>query len=169
VALGKIVDHIERQATRTWANPTWWNLLVVLPWAIGAILFVREWKVDRDVATREQTAQGVITAHEPANHNRYGYVFSVNGKNFTGWESPGKDGLEIGKQVLVYYDPLNPIKNSLTEFRDLGLNSLGPVPTMLFGIGAVAWYIRSRRRKGRNNPNQTAAPVTPLLHKCANR
>jgi hypothetical protein len=134
---------------------------VVLPWAIGTIFFIREWKVDRDIATREQTTQGVITAHDSANHNRYGYVFSVDGKNFTGWESPGKDGLEIGKHVLVYYDPLNPTKNALTEFRDLGMNSVGPVPTMLFGIGAVAWYIRSRRRKGQDTSNQTAAPVAP--------
>jgi len=120
---------------------------VVLPWIIGTVLFVYEWNVDRGIATREQTTQGVITAHEPANYNRFGYVFSVNGKTFTGWESPGKDGLDIGKQVLVYYDPLNPSKNALTEFGDLGMNSLGPVPRMLFGIGAVASYIKARRRK----------------------
>ena len=125
---------------------------MVLPWIIGTVLFVYEWNVDRGIATREQTTQGVITAHEPANHNRFGYVFSVNGKTFTGWESPGKDGLDIGKQVLVYYDPLNPSKNALTEFGDLGMNSLGPVPMMLFGIGAVAWYIKARRRKSQTNP-----------------
>jgi hypothetical protein len=84
----------------------------------------------------------------------------VNGKRFTGWESPGRDGLDIGKQVLVYYDPLNPNKNALTEFRDLGMNSLGPVPLMLFGIGAVAWYIRSRRRKSQIGSNQTAPPIS---------
>jgi hypothetical protein len=161
MTIGKIVDHVERQAIRTWANPTWWNLLVVLPWAIGTLLFIHEWRVDRDIATREQRTQGVITVHEPANHNRYGYVFSVGDKSFTGWESPGKDGLKIGKQVLVYYDPLNPNKNALTEFRALGINVLGPVPTMLFGIGAVAWYIGARGRKGQINSNQTAAPVPP--------
>jgi hypothetical protein len=129
------------------ANPPWWNLLVVLPWTLGAIFFVYQWTVDRETATREQTTQGIITAHEPANHNRYGYTFSVNGKSFTGWESPQKDALQIGEQVHVYYDPLNPNKNALTEFRDLGLESLGPLPLTLFGIGAVAWYIRGRRRK----------------------
>jgi hypothetical protein len=130
---------------------------VVLPWAIGTILFIHEWRVDRDIATREQTTQGVITAHEPANHNRYGYVFSVRDKSFTGWESPGKDGLKIGKQVLVYYDPLNPNKNALTEFRALGINVLGPVPTMLFGIGAVAWYIKAQRRKSQSSPTTVAS------------
>ena len=71
----------------------------------------------------------------------------MNGKSFTGWESPRKDKLQIGEQVRVYYDPLNPNKNALTEFRDLGMESLGPLPLTLFGIGAVAWYIRGRRRK----------------------
>jgi hypothetical protein len=150
VALGQTVD----QATHKWENPSWWNLLVVLPWTIGVILFVYQWNVDRRIATREQTTQGVITAHEPENHNRFGYVFSVNGKSFTGWESPGKDGLEIGRSVLVYYDPVNPNRNALTEFGDRGLNSLGPVPMMLFGIGAVAWYITARRRKIRASSNR---------------
>ena len=105
MTLGQVVDHVERQTKRTWANPSWWNLLVVLPWTIGTIFLIQEWRVDRDVASREQTTQGVITAHEPSNHNRYGYVFSVNGQSFTGWASPRKDQPEIGKQVLVYYDP----------------------------------------------------------------
>lgn len=123
----------------------------MLPWGIGLVLCVYEWCADRVIATREQTTQGVITAHEPSNHNRYGYVFSVNGKQFTGWESPTRDELEVGKQVVVYYDPLDPEKNALTEFRDLGMSRAGPVPTLLIGIGAVAWYIRIRRKRARTN------------------
>ena len=143
MTLGQRVD----EAMRVWANPTWWNLFVVLPWALGAIFLILEWKADRDVALREQTAQGLITSHEPSNHNRYGYVFTVNGKTFVGWESPKNQELDIGKRVVVYYDPQNPSKNALTEFNDLGMTALGPVPTMLFGIGVVAWYIRHRHRK----------------------
>lgn len=150
MTFGQTID----QATRKWENPTWWNLLVVLPWTIGVILFVYQWNVDRHIATREQTTLGVITAHEPGNHNRFGYVFSVNGKSFAGWESPGKDGLEIGRSVLVYYDPVNPNKNALTEFGDRSMNSLGPVPMMLFGIGVVIWYITARRRKIRASSNR---------------
>lgn len=149
MTLGQIVD----QAAQKWENLSWWNLLVVLPWTLGAILLVYQWNVDRDIAGREQTAQGVITAHEPANHNRFAYVFTVNGKSFTGWESPGKDELEIARPVLVYYDPLNPNKSALTEFGDRGLSSLGPVPKMLFGIGAVTWYITAKRRKNRASSN----------------
>ena len=126
----------------------------MLPWTIGVILLIYQWNMDRDMATRQQTTQGVITAHEPSNHNRYGYVFTVNGKSFTGWESPGKDGLEIGRRVLVYYDPVDPNKNALTEFGDKGLNNLSPVPMMLFGIGAVTWYIMAQRRRIRASSNR---------------
>jgi hypothetical protein len=143
MTIGQRID----ERMRIWANPSWWNLFVVLPWAIGAIVFIHEWKVDREVAMREQTTRGFVTTHEPSNHNRYGYVFSVNGKSFTGWESPQKEELEVGRQVVVYYDPQDPNKNALTEFRDLGMTVLGPVPPMLFGIGAVAWYIGHRRRR----------------------
>jgi hypothetical protein len=151
VTIGQIIDGLEQRTTRRWANPSWWNLFVVLPWALGAILFIYEWKVDREISTREQTTQGVITTHEPANHNRYGYAFSVNEKPFNGWESPKKQELEIGKRVVVYYDPQNPKKNALTDFRELGMDSIGPVPMLLFGIGAVAWFIRAQRRKSRTS------------------
>jgi Protein of unknown function (DUF3592) len=145
--LGRIADRIERDVTRTWANPSWWNLFVVLPWVIGATLLIHEWKVERNIAAREQTTYGVITSHEPKNHNRYGYAFSVDEKTFNGWESPKKDELEIGKQVLIYYDPRDPARNALTDFGDLSISSLGPVPAMLFGVGALAWYISTQRRR----------------------
>jgi Protein of unknown function (DUF3592) len=149
VTLGQIVDRGMRDAERRWANPSWWNLLVFLPWTLGAILSIHAWNVERAIASREQTTQGVITSHEPANHNRYGYVFSVNGNTFNGWESPKKEELEIGKQVVVYYDPKNPQQNALTDFGELSINSLGPLPLVFFAIGGVAWYISSRRRQNR--------------------
>jgi hypothetical protein len=160
MALGNTVNHRQSQANRAWANPSWWNLLVVLPWTIGAIFFIYQWKVDRDIAMREQTTQGVVTAHEPANHNRFGYTFSVNGRGFTGRESPRKDNLYVGKQVLVYYDPLDPNKNALTEFRELGLETLGPVPMIFFGIGAVVWFIKTRRRNSQTSSDRSAAPTS---------
>jgi hypothetical protein len=153
VTLGQVVD----QATHKLENPSWWSLLVLLPWTIGVIFFAYQWRVDRDIATREQTTQAVVTTHEPENHDRFGYVFAVNGKIFTGWESPGKRGLEIGRPVLVYYDPVNPKKNALTEFGDRSLGSLGPVPIMLLGIGAGAWYITARRRTFEASSNDARA------------
>jgi hypothetical protein len=122
---------------------------MTVPWIIGILFLVYWWKADREVAVREQTAQGIIVSHEPANHNRYGYTFSVNGKTFNGWETPRKNEPQIGDRVIVYYDPLDPNKNALTDFDDLSLEILGPVPMLLLGIGAVASYIWIRRRRNR--------------------
>ena len=89
----------------------------------------------------------MITTHEPANHDSYGYVFTVDNKSYTGSQSPKANELAIGKKITVYYDPQNPRKNALTDFRDLSADDLGPVPLLLLGIGAVALFIRHRRRK----------------------
>lgn len=132
---------------RSWANPSWWNFLVVLPWAIGLVWLISSGISEQGIAKRQRTTQGLITAHEPANHNRYGYSFSVNGKSYSGWESPRSETLEIGQKVTVYYDPRDPSANALTDFGDLSLETFGPIPTLLFGIGAVAFFILYSRRK----------------------
>ena len=94
-----------------------------------------------------------MTAHEPANHNRFAYKFDVDGKTYTGWQSPGSDQLAIGKQVVVFYDPQNPSRSALTDFHDLSMSSLGPLPMLLFGIGAVAVFILYRRRRTKTAPD----------------
>ena len=147
MTIGQLVDHLQQRVDQTWRNPSWWNLLVVLPWTIGLVFLIYEWKLDRAVAERQQTTQGRITVHEPSNHNRYGYVFTVNGRSYTGWQSPRAGEFEIGKQVVVYYDPKDPAKNALTDFSELSIQSLGPVPLLMFGIGAVAVFILRRRRR----------------------
>ena len=99
------------------------------------------------VAQREKTTNGSITAHEPTNHNRYGYSFSVDGKPYSGWEIPRNKELHIGQQLTIFYDPIDPTKNAITDFADLEMDSLGPVPLLLFGIGAIALFIGYRRAK----------------------
>jgi hypothetical protein len=138
---------------RTWSHPSWWNLLIVVPWAIGVVLAIHEWADDRMVAQREKTTNGSITSHEPANHDRYGYSFSVGGKPYSGWESPRKEEPHVGQQITVFYDPVDPTKNALTDFADLETDSLGPIPLLSFGIGAVALIIRYRRRQARDSRN----------------
>ena len=140
---------LDARFDKTWMNPSWWNLLVMLPWTIGLMYAISEFRTDRDIAKRQETCQGVITAHEPQNHNRYGFTFSVNGKSYYGWESPRKQELAIGEQVLVYYDPQKPNTNALTKYSELSLDALGPVPMLLFGIGGVALFISIRRRRNR--------------------
>jgi hypothetical protein len=80
-----------------------------------------------------------------ANHNRYGYSFSANGKSYSGWESPRRAEPRIRQSVTIFYDPLDPTRNALTDFAHLETDSLGPVPMLLFGIGTVALFIRARR------------------------
>jgi hypothetical protein len=112
------------------------------------IFLVHEASLDRAVAKREQTTPGVVTAHEPANHNRYSYGFSVGGNAYTGWQIPRNDELQVGKRVIVYYDPSDPNINALTDFDELSTNVLGPAPILVLGIGAMAFFIfRQRRRK----------------------
>jgi hypothetical protein len=67
-----------RSTLRSWHRPLWRMLIIPAPLIIGVMFFTYGWYADRVVARREQTTSGTIVAHEPANHNRYGYTFSVN-------------------------------------------------------------------------------------------
>src|SRR5262249_52305891 len=144
--IGNAIDAMAARTSRAWNRPSWWNLLVALPWALGLAFLIQESIMESQIAGRQQTTHGIVTTHEPGNHNRYGYKFEVDGKAYTGWQSPKDEELAIGEQVIVFYDPQDPSRNSLTDFRDLSTSSLGPVSMLLFGIVAVAGYILYRRR-----------------------
>lgn len=144
--LGKIVDQLENRMYLPWSRPSWWNLLVVLPLVIGAVLSIHEAHVEGTIAKRQETTVGIITDHQPQEHNRFGYKFFVNGKQYTGWESPRSETLVIGKQVTVFYDRLNPDKNALTDFSELQIHALGTLPILFVGLGAIASYIFFKRR-----------------------
>jgi hypothetical protein len=152
--MSNLANQFQQRAGRTWSYPSWWNLLVALPWALGVGLAVHGWMTDRKVAERERTALGTVTVHEPANHNRYGYTFAINGHSYSGWESPRRGEPQVGELVTVYYDPNDPTTSALTDFAQLKNESLGPVPLLLFGIGALAFFIRQRRRSRQTMPNQ---------------
>jgi hypothetical protein len=116
---------------------------------------VHDWKVDRAVATREEVTDGVITAHDAGNHNQYKYTFTVEGKSYDGWQSPREDELHIGKQVRVYYDPKDPSTSALTEFSELAISALGPIPLLTAGICAFVVFIIYWRRA---NPEESQRP-----------
>src|SRR5271157_285978 len=109
--IGNAIDEMVARTSRTWSHPSWWNLLVVLPWVLGLSFLIQQSRTESQIAGRQQTTSGIVTAHEPANHNRFGYKFQVNGKAYTGWQSPGNHELAIGKQVVVFYDPQNPSRS----------------------------------------------------------
>jgi len=138
-------SSFETRLKRSWGNPSWWNLLVVLPFALFVILALYDFRADQITAAREQTGFGQIVSHDAPNHNRFGYEFAVNGRMYTGWAIPGID-YQIGQKVLVYYDPLNPDKSQLDDFADNEYRIIGPVSFCLFGICGVSLYIFLRRR-----------------------
>jgi hypothetical protein len=136
----------------------------VFPWALGLVFLIHEWRTESQIAARQQTASGIVIAHEPANHNRYGYKFHVDGKPYRGWESPAGSEPAVGKQVTVFYDPQNPSRNALTDFHDVRTSVLGTAPMLLFGIGAVAAYIFYRRRRGTPTPVPATLLTVDKLH-----
>jgi hypothetical protein len=107
MTIGTTIDGFLARTSHAWNRPSWWNLLVVLPWAIGLVLMINEWRTDGQIAARQRTTSGVITAHDPANHNQYGYKFEVEGKSYTGWEGPKDRELAIGETVLCITTPRN--------------------------------------------------------------
>lgn len=98
---------------------------------IFGVLFLVQAHTARQVASREQTANGVIDAHESRNHDRYGYKFRVGQREYRGWEIPQKAEPSMGQSVTVYYDPLDPAKNALIDFAAAGDRLFG------FGIGLL--------------------------------
>jgi hypothetical protein len=108
---------------------------------IGAALGIYGWHRDRVIAQRQQTTSGTILTHEPSNHNRYGYNFSVSDKPYSGWHIPEHDEPTIGQRVTVYYDPIDPNTSALDDFGELALRDLGPVPAEIGGSVLVIMFI----------------------------
>src|SRR5688500_8071315 len=86
--LGLMTNGSARDMLRYWHHPSWWMLMIATPLMIGAASCLYGWYSDRAVALRQQTTPGTIVAHEPANHNRYGYTFNVNDKTYIDWQVP---------------------------------------------------------------------------------
>jgi hypothetical protein len=120
--------------------------MVALPWAVGILVFLFSVKSDQAIAGREQMTSGIIKRHEPSNHDRYGYDFTVNGRPYSGWQSPTQREFIIGETVSVYFDPLDPTKSSLFSFAGAWDRAIGPVFLMTVGIAAFAAYIFTRKR-----------------------
>jgi hypothetical protein len=146
------IDEYMRWVAKYWSPPSWWALIVTVPWLVGLLLGIGDFVTGQKIAGRQRTTYGIVRAHEPANHDRYGYEFVVNGKVFTGWQSPKAD-YDIGQGVRVYYDPLDPTRNSLSSFdedagQSVGLISAGALGTVAF---TVVIFVR-RRAHARRSP-----------------
>jgi uncharacterized protein DUF3592 len=128
-------------------SPHWSILIFAVVWTAVAVTFwVYPWYKDRAVAARQQLASGTIVAHEPSNHDRYGYTFSVNQKTYSGWQVPYNDvTFTVGQVVTVHYDPLDPNNNALVDLTEFdGVE--GPVLLLFAAIPFVVLIEFLRRR-----------------------
>ena len=131
-------------------------LIIPAPLIIGVTFFTYGWYADRVVARREQTTSGTIVAHEPANHDRYGYTFSVNNQTYSGWQVPyDRDQFAVGQVVTVHYDPLNPGNSALVDFNELSDRVSGPLILMVAVILFLVLFMFERRRVAQRSTNST--------------
>ena len=148
--LQRLENQAEENRHDPWTNPSWSSLLIAMPWLIGSIALFWGSIMNHHLALREMTTAGVITGHEPANHNRYVYTFSIDGKSYTGRQIPDKHELAIGQQVRVYYNPLDPAKNSLIDFDEVALGNLGPASFAFWlSVAAIVFIVVQRRKSQR--------------------
>jgi hypothetical protein len=148
---GGVLELLKEDYARRWRRPlSWWNLSALAPVLLLLMLSVHSWWTDAQIAKRQQTTIGTIDGHDPPNHDRYSYVFSVNGRQFTGWASPNdKRDFFIGEQIVVYYDPIRPSENSAYDF-----NLVNPGGVVFIGFALLACiflpifiYFQRRSRK----------------------
>jgi len=146
----ELFEQQVRSAGRAWRRPSWWHALLVLPWLIGVVFFFYESQLYRNAARRQQITSGTVTAHEPANHSRYGYTFTVGGRRYEGWQVPhDSEEWTVGQQVVVYYDAADPTRNALRDFTTESDGIIAPVPMLVLGIVTAVLVIISLRRRAR--------------------
>ena len=131
---------------RHWPSPPSVLVLVVLL-TIAVPFCIYPWYKDHSVAARQQTAPATIVTHEAANHERYGYTFTVNQKNYSGWLIPHNDQqFTVGQVVTIHYDPAEPGNSALVDFGELADEDLAPV-LFLIAIAALVVLIELLRRR----------------------
>ena len=90
---------------------------VALPFCFYATQYIQH----RLAAAREQTTAGVLTAHEPQNHDRYEFSYVIAGQSFKSWHvgtvNCDQGVLAVGNTVTVYYDPRHPDDAHLCSFN----------------------------------------------------
>lgn len=127
--------------------PSWWNLLILLP-----VLAMLAWGItsattSSRIAERQRIVNGTIDSHDPSNHDRYGYKFLVDGKQYTGWAYPSSNiDYSVGERISVFYDPINPTQNMPSSFGVLTSGDLMFFPFCLLILGGLPLFIFLRRR-----------------------
>ena len=115
--------------------------MAALPLVLFSALQLQQCFKYQRIAKRQTTAFGTVNAHEPANHNRYGYIFVVGEKQYSGWGHPAGEPT-MGQPVAVYYDPQDPSENALNTYDDacaeLALPIAFPIAILLVMVVFIA-------------------------------
>jgi Protein of unknown function (DUF3592) len=118
---------------------------VGLPLVLFSILLLQQCLRHEQISKRQRTTFGTVNTHEPANHNRYGYIFLVAGKQYSGWGHPSEP--RIGQPVTVYYDSQDPSENALSSYDNFCVEFAVPIGVPIVILVYMAAFIAWRRRK----------------------
>jgi len=147
-----IVEKISRRKIK------WGGFIVFALAAYGLPIFgfASKYVGDRKTWRNEATTSGIVVAHDPPNHNQYQFEYAISDHRYYSWHQGTVtcDAGEIGKSVLVYYDPVHPEKADLCSFRGAiqnDLQILGLLSGML--VLTAAFTAAQQRRKERHRSN----------------
>lgn len=145
---GGMFELLKEDHARRWRRPlSWWNLFAAWPIPFVLMFCIYSSKNDFEVAKRQRTTVATVTSRDPPNHDRYGYTFRSEGHQFTGWAYPSdKHEFSMGQQIIVYFDPNDPAKNSNSDFRSVGIGDLFFVPFCVLVMVAFPVFIFFQRR-----------------------
>ena len=138
-------------ASADFSKHRWMWLLLPMPWAIGAAFGISSAISDFYVAKHERTADALVIARHPEDHQSYDLRWTFQGSSYVGRVYPQQTQLFVGERVSAHFDPQAPQAISLSSFQVQGERHLGPVPLELLGFTAFGcfafwrWKIRPKR------------------------
>ena len=116
---------------------------------VAALIFgIWESRHDALIATRQLITTGVVTAYDRENHNQCSYIFSVQGKPFTGRSSAPHGSAALGEVLTVYYDSTDPSTSGLEDYSVKGRRDGGLIPICVFGIiliPGIIIYVKAKK------------------------
>ncbi|HEU4432918.1 MAG TPA: DUF3592 domain-containing protein [Pyrinomonadaceae bacterium] len=126
-------------------------IYVVLLGAFGLLgVKLLNWSKYHHLAESAVRTVGHVTAKEPENHRAIRYSFKLHDLSFhgigrAGGENPAFDELQVGSEVVIYYDPQNPESSFLGDPREQAADMTTGVLfiTLLGSIGSmITLYIK---------------------------
>lgn len=134
----------------SWRYPSYLNLIMILPWVIGAVVFLGQWHVYSRAADRQIVTTGLVTA--VGRGNRVNYQFTYANHAYSAMETPvGNQRVpSLGEKITVYYDPQDPVVSGITDLHEKSMGLLGPVPFLVIASSAAIFLILRRIRATRD-------------------